>query len=277
MSTPSVLEKIIATKRGEVEVRRQRVTRAQLELEVAGQDRPRDFRGALQKRIACGQLAIIAEFKRASPSAGWIRQHAEVAEVARAYESGGAACMSVLTDVEHFRGSDDDLRAAREACDLPVIRKDFIIDEYQVFETRALGADALLLIVAALDDARLRDLSALGHELGLSVLVEVHDRAELDRALAVPGNLLGINNRDLHRFVTRLETSEELADLVPQDRIVVAESGIGDRADIERLQAAGIHTFLVGEALMKGAAPAVALQELIEPGRGPHTTTKNAG
>jgi len=277
MSTPSILDKIIATKRREVQARRQRVPRAQLELEVAGQHRPRDFHGALRARTTRGQPAVIAEFKRASPSAGWIRQHADACEVARAYELGGAACMSVLTDVEYFRGSDDDLRAAREASELPAIRKDFIIDEYQVFETRALGADALLLIVAALDDARLRDLSALGRELGLSVLVEVHDQAELDRALAVPGNLLGINNRDLHRFVTRLETSEELARAIPEDRLIVAESGIHDRADIERLQAAGIHAFLIGEALMKGSDPAVALRELIEPERGPHTTTKNAG
>lgn len=265
MSTPSVLAKIIATKRSEVGVRRQRVSQAQLELDIAGQAPPRDFHAALRDRVVRKTPAIIAEFKRASPSAGWIRQHADAAEVARAYASGGAACMSVLTDVEYFRGSDDDLHAARSACELPVIRKDFIIDAYQVFETRALGADALLLIVAALDDDQLRDLSALGRELGLSVLVEVHDRGELDRALAVPGNLLGINNRDLHRFVTRLETSEELAGLVPDDRIVVAESGIQDRSDLERLQASGIHAFLIGEALMKGADPTAALLELIGP------------
>ena len=263
MSTPSVLDRIIATKRDEVESRRRRITRAQLELEVAGLDRPRDFHAALKVTVAQEQPAIIAEFKRASPSAGWIRQHADAAEVAKAYEAGGASCMSVLTDVEYFHGSDDDLRAARSACELPVIRKDFIIDEYQVFESRALGADAMLLIVAALEDAQLRDFSSLGRELGLSVLVEVHDQAELERALAVPGNLMGINNRDLHRFVTRLETSEELAGLVPQDRIVVAESGIHDRADIERLQAAGIHAFLIGEKLMQGDDPAAALRTLI--------------
>lgn len=264
MSTPSVLEKIISTKRDEVDARRAHKTRAALELEIAALDKPRDFHAALRERVDVGRPAVIAEFKRASPSAGWIRQHADAAEVARAYAAGGAACMSVLTDVEYFRGGDDDLTTARAACNLPVIRKDFVIDEYQVFETRALGADAMLLIVAALDDARLRDFSALGRELGLSVLVEVHDRAELDRALGVPGNLLGINNRDLHRFVTRLETSEELAGLVPDDRIVVAESGIHDRADIERLQAGGIHAFLIGEALMKGDDPAVTLRALIE-------------
>ncbi len=262
MSTPSVLKKIIATKRNEVDARRNNKTRSALELEIASLEKPRDFHAALHARVAVGHAAVIAEFKRASPSAGWIRRHADAAAIARAYAAGGAACMSVLTDVEYFRGADDDLKTARLACELPVLRKDFVIDEYQVFETRALGADAMLLIVAALDDARLREFSALGRELGLAVLVEVHDRAELDRALAVPGNLLGINNRDLHRFVTRLETSEELAGLVPDDRVVVAESGIHERADIERLQAVGIHAFLIGEALMKGDDPAVALQAL---------------
>lgn len=263
MSTPSILEKIIATKRNEVDDRRRRVARAALEHEIAALGSPRDFHAALHERVQAGRPAIISEFKRASPSAGWIRQHADAGAVARAYASGGAACMSVLTDVEYFRGSDADLQAARAACELPVIRKDFIVDEYQVFETRALGADAMLLIVAALDDARLRAFSELGRELGLAVLVEVHDRSELDRALAVPGNLLGINNRDLHRFETRLETSEELAGLVPDERVVVAESGIHDRADIERLQASDIHAFLIGEALMKGDDPAAALRDLI--------------
>ena len=162
MSTPSILEKIVATKRGEVEARRAGKTRAALELDIAGLDKPRDFHAALRERAAAGRPAVIAEFKRASPSAGWIRRHADAAEVARAYAAGGAACMSVLTDVEYFRGRDEDLITARSACELPVIRKDFVIDEYQVFETRALGADAMLLIVAALDDARLRDFSALG-------------------------------------------------------------------------------------------------------------------
>jgi len=263
MSTPSVLEKIIATKREDVDVRRSVRSQAALELDIAALDAPRDFHAAVSERVALERPAIIAEFKRASPSAGWIRQHGDAAATARRYAAGGAACMSVLTDRDYFRGSDADLESARAACALPVIRKDFVIDEYQVFETRAMGADAMLLIVAALDDARLADFSALGRELGLSVLVEVHDRAELDRALAVPGNLLGINNRDLHRFVTRLETSEELAGLVPDNRIVVAESGIHDRADIDRLQASGIHAFLIGEALMKDDDPSATLQALI--------------
>jgi len=263
MSLPSVLEKIIATKHAEVASRAARIPRTQLELQIAALEAPRDFHGALASRVAQERPAVIAEFKRASPSAGWIAEHADPGSIARAYQAGGAACMSVLTDVEYFRGSDADLQAARAACDLPVIRKDFIVDEYQVFETRALGADAMLLIAAALDDAQLADFAALGAELGLAVLVEVHDQAELDRALAVPGNLLGINNRDLHRFVTRLETSEELAPRVPADRIVVAESGIHDRADLDRLQQSGIHAFLIGESLMRQESPEQGLRALV--------------
>jgi indole-3-glycerol phosphate synthase len=263
MSLPSVLQKILDTKRDEVASRRARTPIAELRHRLADLPPCRDFAGALAERVARKSPAIIAEFKRASPSAGWIGRDADPAAVARAYELGGAACMSVLTDVEYFRGSDADLQAARAACTLPVIRKDFVVDEYQVFETRALGADAMLLIVAALDDARLRDFSELGAELGLSVLVEVHDPSELDRALDVPGRLLGINNRDLHRFETRLETSEQLAPQVPAERIVVAESGLHTRADIERMQAADIHAFLIGESVMRSDDPSAALRSLI--------------
>lgn len=263
MSLPSVLEKILVTKRDEVDARRGKQSAAELRARIDDLPPCRDFAGALAERVAQKTPAIIAEFKRASPSAGWIARDADPAAVARAYQQGGAACMSVLTDVEYFRGSDADLQAARAACALPVIRKDFIIDEYQVLETRALGADAMLLIVAALDDARLRDFSELGAGLGLSVLVEVHDQSELERALDVPGRLLGINNRDLHRFETRLETSEQLAPQVPAGRIVVAESGLHTRADIERMQAADIHAFLIGESVMRNADPERALRELI--------------
>jgi indole-3-glycerol phosphate synthase len=263
MTTATILERIVATKRGEVDSRRARKPRAVLEAEIAGLAAPRDFRGALAARVQRGEPAVIAEFKRASPSAGWIREHADAAEVVRGYAAGGAACLSVLTDAEYFGGSDDDLRAARAACSLPVLRKDFIVDAWQVVETRALGADALLLIVAALDDARLEEFSALGRELGLAVLIEVHDADELDRALAIPGDLVGINNRDLHRFVTRLETSEELAPRVPADRLVVAESGIDGRADVERLQRSGIGAFLVGESLMRGGEPAAGVRALL--------------
>jgi len=263
MSLPSVLQKILDTKRDEVEDRRSKRPVAELRACIAGLSPCRDFHNALAERVAQKSPAIIAEFKRASPSAGWIDRNADPASVARAYELGGAACMSVLTDIEYFHGSDADLQAARAACALPMIRKDFVVDEYQVFETRALGADAMLLIVAALDDARLRAFSELGAELGLSVLVEVHDQSELDRALAVPGRLLGINNRDLHRFETRLETSEQLASKVPADRIVVAESGIHTCADIERIQAVGIHAFLIGESVMRSDNPSAALRSLI--------------
>ncbi len=262
MSRPSILDRIVSTKREEIARRRAETPQSLLETSIAALDAPRDFHGALAARVARGEAAIIAEFKRASPSAGWIREHADPAEIARAYEAGGAACLSVLTDAEYFGGSDADLAAARSACRLPVIRKDFIVDAYQVFETRAMGADALLLIVAALEDTALRDFSALAFELGLSVLVEVHDASEMERALAVPGHLVGINNRDLHRFETRLATSESLAPRIPADRVGVAESGLHRRADIERMQAAGLNAFLIGEALMRGGDPAGELRSL---------------
>ncbi|NKI34706.1 indole-3-glycerol phosphate synthase TrpC [Wenzhouxiangella sp. XN79A] len=262
MSTPSVLTKICATKREEVAARRAKCSDAELRARIDELPACRDFHGALAECVARAEPAIIAEFKRASPSAGWIHRDADAGDVARAYERGGAACMSVLTDVEYFRGSDADLLAAREACALPVIRKDFVVDPYQVYETRALGADAMLLIVAALDDSQLQDFSALGFELGLSVLVEVHDAEEMDRALKVPGHLLGINNRDLHVFETRLETSEQLAPQIPVDRVGVCESGLHTRADIERMQAAGLHAFLIGEALMRGGDPVASLRAL---------------
>jgi len=227
MSTPSVLKKICATKRDEVAARCAQRGEAELRARIAELPACRDFHGALAERVAREEPAIIAEFKRASPSAGWIHRDADAGDVARAYEQGGAACMSVLTDVEYFRGS-----------------------------------DAVLLIVAALDDAQLTDFSALGFELGLSVLVEVHDAEEMDRALKVPGHLLGINNRDLHVFETRLETSEQLAPRIPADRIGVCESGLHTRADIERMQTAGLHAFLIGESLMRGGEPVASLEAL---------------
>ncbi|MFN2335026.1 MAG: indole-3-glycerol phosphate synthase TrpC [Wenzhouxiangellaceae bacterium] len=263
MSTPSILSKIIETKRTEVAQRSAETSQRVLEWVIRELQPTRDFQAALRSKIEQAKPAVIAEFKRASPSAGWIAQNVDAGDTARAYKQGGAACMSVLTDSEYFRGSDADLVAVRNACDLPILRKDFIIDGWQVLETRALGADALLLIAAALDDDHLQHFSTLGQELGLSVLIEVHDRAELERAMAVPGTLLGINNRDLHRFETRLETSEELAPLVTDERIIVAESGIRDHADIERLGRSGIRSFLVGESLMRQIDPEIALRELI--------------
>ena len=264
MNTPSVLRKIIATKQAEVAQRRSLIPLETLKETIETLPAPRDFYAALERRVTQRQPAVIAEFKRASPSAGWINQHADPDEVAAAYQRAGAACMSVLTDAEYFRGSEQDLKRARAACDLPVIRKDFIIDEYQVYETRALGADAMLLIVAALDDVQLQSLAALAAELNLTVLIEVHDRDELDRALAVPGKLIGINNRDLHRFETRLETSVELAGYVPDDRIVVSESGIHRRDDVQRLYRADIYSFLIGEALMRDGRPELAMLSLFE-------------
>ncbi|TVS14064.1 MAG: indole-3-glycerol phosphate synthase TrpC [Wenzhouxiangella sp.] len=258
-----ILREILAVKREEVAAGRARRGLDELKSVCADLPAARDFAGALKRRAGASADAVIAEIKRASPSAGLIREDFDPAAIARSYERGGATCLSVLTDRQFFQGRDDYLVAARAACQLPVLRKDFIIDPWQVWETRALGADALLLIVAALDDARLADLADLGRELGLSVLVEVHDQAELDRALAVPGDLVGINNRDLHRFVTDLETSLRLAPKVPGDRLVISESGIHTPADLARLRAGGIGAFLIGESFMRQADPGAALAELI--------------
>jgi len=259
-----ILKKILAVKAEEVAAGRQRTDLAELKSRVADLPACRDFAGALKVRARTHADAVIAEIKRASPSAGLIREDFDPATIARAYETGDATCLSVLTDEQFFGGHADFLVQARRACSLPVLRKDFIIDAWQVWETRAMGADALLLIVAALDDDRLAELSELGRELGLAVLVEVHDRDELERALKIPGELIGINNRDLHRFVTRLDTSLELAPLVPDDRLVIAESGIHTRSDIERLRAGGISAFLIGESFMRQPDPGKALAELLE-------------
>jgi len=223
---------------------------------------PRGFAQALRARRADDLPAVIAEVKKASPSKGLIRADFDPAAIARSYEAGGAACLSVLTDADYFQGSDAYLRQAREACALPVLRKDFTIDAYQVYEARALGADCILLIVAALDDVRLADLTVLGLDLGMDVLVEVHDLDELERALQVPAPLLGINNRNLRTFDVSLDTTLALRDAVPADRILVTESGIGTRADVARMRDAGVHTFLVGETLMRQPDPGVALREL---------------
>jgi len=223
---------------------------------------PRGFAQALRARRASDLPAVIAEVKKASPSKGLIRADFDPAAIARSYEAGGAACLSVLTDADYFQGSDAYLRQAREACALPVLRKDFTIDAYQVYEARALGADCILLIVAALDDVRLADLTVLGLDLGMDVLVEVHDLDELERALQVPAPLLGINNRNLRTFDVSLDTTLALRDAVPADRILVTECGIGTRADVARMRDAGVHTFLVGETLMRQPDPGVALREL---------------
>lgn len=222
----------------------------------------RGFAAALAARVTRGQAAVIAEIKQASPSKGLLRADFDPPAIARSYLAGGAACLSVLTDGPFFRGSLDHLRAVRAAVELPLLRKDFLLDPYQVYEARAAGADCILLIVAALDDARLTDLHAAAAELGLDALIEVHDEYELDRALTLAPRLLGINNRNLHTFETRLDTTVRLAGRMPRDCLPVAESGIHSAADVALIRGAGVHAFLVGEAFMRAADPGARLAEL---------------
>jgi indole-3-glycerol phosphate synthase len=223
---------------------------------------PRGFEAALRAKIAAGKAGVIAEIKKASPSRGVIRASFDPPAIAASYERAGAACLSVLTDAKYFQGADDYLVAARAACSLPVLRKEFILDEYQVAETRALGADALLLIVSALDDARLADLNACARDYGLDVLVEVHDARELERALALPGALLGINTRNLRTFNVSLHTTLELLPRIPDGRLVVTESGILAQRDVAQMRRHGVHAFLVGEAFMRAPDPGAALTAL---------------
>jgi len=219
----------------------------------------RDFVGAVRAKLSAGRPAVIAEIKRASPSRGLLREDFDPAAIARSYEAAGAACLSVLTDREFFRGAPEHLVAARAACALPALRKDFVIEPYQVYESRAMGADAILLIAAALAPEQMRELEEIASGLGMAVLAEVHDGAELEAALALRTPLIGINNRDLRTFETRLETTLELAAAVPEDRIIVTESGISSPADVGRMRRAGIHAFLVGEAFMRAPDPGDAL------------------
>jgi indole-3-glycerol phosphate synthase len=257
-----VLARILAAKRREVEERRAAIPQPEIEKLAARASPPRGFERALRSRIARGQAAVIAEIKRASPSRGLIRADFDPARIARSYEAHGAACLSVLTDREFFGGSADDLRAAREACALPVLRKDFMIDPYQVHEARAWGADCILLIVDAAPDAELRALERLARALGMDVLVESHDGAQLERALALETALIGINNRDLRTFETRLETTLGLLDRVPPGRIVVTESGIAEPADVRRMQDAKVSAYLVGSAFMSAPDPGKELQRV---------------
>jgi indole-3-glycerol phosphate synthase len=250
----SILERIVATKRAEVDAARKRVPA----VDLARAPALRDFEGALRAK----KPAVIAEIKRASPSRGILREHFDPAAIAKTYEKSGAACMSVLTDSRYFQGESAHLVAARAACSLPALRKDFIIDPYQVPESRALGADCILLIAACLTTAQMQELETLAHGLGMAVLVEVHDGEELERALRLRTPLLGINNRNLRTFDTRLETTLDLLARVPGDRTVITESGILSRADVARMRESGVHAFLVGEAFMRAEDPGAALKAL---------------
>lgn len=257
-----ILEKILSVKREEVAAARQRVPMDLLSKQVRDTDTPRDFVGAIRAKIDAGQSAVIAEVKKASPSKGVLREDFDPASIAQTYARHGAACLSVLTDAQFFQGSPAYLAQARAVSGLPVLRKDFMIDCYQVYEAREMGADCILLIVAALQDETMQELEQAALDLGMAVLVEVHDGAELDRALRLRTPLLGINNRNLRTFETRLETTLDLLGRIPTGRIVVTESGILAPADVGRMRSAGVHAFLVGEAFMRAPDPGVELARI---------------
>lgn len=257
-----ILARILETKKTEVAAARQLRSEAELLREAKSRKDVRGFEGALRDKITQGLSAVIAEIKRASPSKGIIREDFHPADIAATYAAHGAACLSVLTDVQYFQGAYDHLRQARAACALPVLRKDFIIDPYQVIHARAIGADCILLIAAALELSQLKELEALATELGMDVLVEVHNRAELDTALQLNTNLVGINNRDLRTFEVSLQHTIDLLDAIPEGKLVITESGILNRSDVEHMRQHQVNAFLVGEAFMRQPDPGVALQEL---------------
>ena len=263
---PDILQKILARKAEEIAERGARLSVAELARQAERLPPPRPFRARLEQTIAQGRPAVIAEIKRASPSKGLLRDPFRPAEIARGYATAGACGLSVLTDRDFFQGCEAYLQEARAACELPVLRKDFLIDPYQVYEARQIGADCILLIVAALDDARLHDLARLAAELQMDVLIEVHDAEELERALALDPGLIGINNRNLRTFATRLETTLDLLARIPAGRIVVTESGIHTPADVALMRGHGVHAFLVGEAFMRAADPGAKLAELFGTG-----------
>lgn len=261
-----ILNKIVAVKREEIAAAKQRMPFAAMRADAESRVLTRDFVGALKAKIASGQAAVIAEVKKASPSKGVLRADFIPADIAQSYAEGdgktSAACLSVLTDRQFFQGSPDSLKQARASCDLPVLRKDFMIEPYQIYESRAMGADCVLLIAACLDNAQMTELAQIAQSLDMAVLVEVHDGAELERALTLKTPLLGINNRNLRTFEVSLETTLGLLREVPPDRLLVTESGILERADVQRMRAAGVHGFLVGEAFMRSDDPGLALAAL---------------
>lgn len=261
---PSILRKILETKRREITVGRAQVSSGDLGHQIADLPPCRGFAVQLQSQASEGP-AVIAEVKKASPSAGVIREDFDPAAIAHSYQGGGATCLSVLTDVDYFQGSQACLEAAVSACTIPVLRKEFIIDTWQVLQSRAMGADCILLIVAALNKAQLQDLAGSAKEAGLDVLVEVHDETELEIALSTDARLIGVNNRDLHQFTTDLGVSERLRPLIPTDRCMITESGIHTRDDVRRMLDSGIHAFLVGEAFMRADDPGAALRGLFDP------------
>lgn len=259
---PDVLKKILATKAQENSARSAKVSIAELQARALDQSPVRGFRASMDRKIAAGESAVIAEIKKASPSKGVIRPEFDPPAIAKSYSAGGAACLSVLTDEEYFQGCTDYLIAARAACDLPVIRKDFIIDAYQVYEARAMGADCILLIVAALEDAQMRELHDLATSLSMDVLVEAHDAEEVTRALALDLDLLGINNRNLRTFDVTLNTTLDLLPAIPENVLLVTESGIVNTDDVALMRQHKVNAFLVGESFMRAADPGAELQRL---------------
>ncbi len=261
-----ILNKIVAVKRDEVAAGLKKKSLAAMRADAESRVLTRDFEGDLRTKMAAGQPAVIAEIKKASPSKGVLREDFVPADIAQSYAQGNgvisAACLSVLTDQSFFQGCNDFLKQARASCDLPVLRKDFMIDPYQVYEARAIGADCILLIVACLDDARMAELEALAHSLGMAVLVEVHDREEMQRALKLKTPLIGVNNRNLRSFEVSLQTTLDLMSDVPQSRLLITESGILTKEDVNRMRSAEVHAFLVGEAFMRAKEPGLALADL---------------
>ena len=257
-----ILQRIVAVKHEEIAAAQKLRSLASVRADAESRVLTRDFEGAMRRKIAAGQAAVIAEIKKASPSKGVLREDFVPADIAQSYAEHGAACLSVLTDRQFFQGQVDYLKQARASCDLPVLRKDFMVDPYQVYEARAMGADCILLIAACLDDAQMADLEAVARGLDMAVLVEVHDREELQRALRLKTRLVGINNRNLRTFEVSLDTTLAMLPDVPADRLLVTESGILSADDVRRMREAGVHAFLVGEAFMRAPDPGVALARL---------------